>query len=286
MKQFYTVLTITLFFFTLFFFSEEKTTVGQSDKNIQNNSLLEKVNLLEKKMGEMKAKSELNSSNVSYLSEFSPPVGTVMAYAGEWPPFKDNSRTEKYSAEEMWEKGWVLCAGQKFDKEQYKELFRVLGKDQVPDYKKKFIRGSENNSNVGTPIGKDQIDEYDLDESGHHVHHLPAFTGCIGRLPPEVIPVERYSIQFNGNQWGDNGGVGPNGDYHLEVTKNILKGLGGNILAGQNNTIDEGQHAHRLGGTTIDKEAEGKHTHTIPAKPIIPSSIHAHYIIKVKSKIE
>ena len=54
MKLFNAVLTITLLFLTLFFFSEEKTTVGQSENNSEKNKiigLLEKVNLLEKKNG-------------------------------------------------------------------------------------------------------------------------------------------------------------------------------------------------------------------------------------------
>ena len=269
-KQTATFMVLIVLILTIVFLNDKKPIHGNYQEEKNSTDKKSDLETLKAELEVLKAILHLNKSNISHLSVFSPPVGTVMAYAGEWPPFKDNSRTEKYSAEEMWEKGWVLCAGQKFDKERYKELFRVLGKDQVPDYKKKFIRGSENNSNVGTPIGKDQIDEFNI-TGGNHNHDLPLVTGGIARLGGEEKPVPAetaYSIQAGPNDWKDNSG-GKLGVWHIAVTN----------LPHHNS----GHHAHDLGGTTVGTPG---HTHTIPAKPTIPSSIRAHYIIKVKSKIE
>ena len=110
-------------------------------------------------MGEMKAKSELNSNNVSHLSILSPPVGTVMAFAGEWPPYKDKSQNLRHDEEKI---GWMLCDGRTLDhqgdneKTIYTTLYEVIGtvhgkpsetQFKLPDLRGRFLRGADRDSN-------------------------------------------------------------------------------------------------------------------------------------------
>lgn len=76
-----------------------------------------------------------------------PPVGSVVAYAGTWPP-GGPPPGEKQWAERN---GWALCNGASFDKGQYEHLYAALGGSQLPNYQGFFLRGLD-------PTGKNDPD--------------------------------------------------------------------------------------------------------------------------------
>lgn len=79
------------------------------------------------------------------LSLTNPPVGSVIAYAGEWPPKRNNG--DVWSEAEL---GWFLCDGRTLREGDYKELFDAVGTAHgrpsegtfcLPDYQGQFLRG-------------------------------------------------------------------------------------------------------------------------------------------------
>lgn len=82
---------------------------------------------------------------VSALEAFAPPVGTVMAYAGPWPPRQSGGRiaTENNI-------GWLLCDDRTFavlvkkhgiSSKDLGGLKAALGSDRLPDLRGVFLRG-------------------------------------------------------------------------------------------------------------------------------------------------
>jgi microcystin-dependent protein len=75
---------------------------------------------------------------VSHLSRTSPPVGTIVAFAGEWPP--------KRAKGPVWtepELGWALCDGRPMAGDEYAELRAVLGKAvRLPDFRGRTLVGA------------------------------------------------------------------------------------------------------------------------------------------------
>jgi len=84
------------------------------------------------------------AGNAKLVTNDSPPIGTIMAFAGEWP--EDNDGKAMVSL-----KGWFLCEGQSLGQSEFRELFKVIGvlygtspKDKsflLPDLKGVFLRG-------------------------------------------------------------------------------------------------------------------------------------------------
>ncbi|AWM36979.1 hypothetical protein C1280_08065 [Gemmata obscuriglobus] len=109
------------------------------------------------------------AEDVSHLSRTSPPVGTVTAFAGTWPP--------KRSDGGVWteaEIGWLLCDGRKWEDKSLDgvradlwELRAVLdGPNYIPqrsaphalhlpDYRGYFLRGLDTSPFMG-PAGRDK----------------------------------------------------------------------------------------------------------------------------------
>ncbi|HVC97969.1 MAG TPA: phage tail protein [Pirellulales bacterium] len=61
------------------------------------------------------------STRVLNVEHFNPPVGTIVAYAGEWPPRKNE--TDRWTEEEL---GWMLCDGRPYP-ESLRELAAAIG---------------------------------------------------------------------------------------------------------------------------------------------------------------
>ena len=66
------------------------------------------------------------------------PVGTVITWpSNSWPSDRDN---------------WLECNGQSISSAVYPELFGVLGKTAVPDYRGRFLRGLQSGHSVGENV--------------------------------------------------------------------------------------------------------------------------------------
>lgn len=87
---------------------------------------------------------------ISLLSRTSPPIGTVMAFAGEWPP--------RMGEDGQWgedDLGWMLCDGRSLALPEYSQLKQVLGTDRAPDLRARFLRGVDFSID-GEPVGLDE----------------------------------------------------------------------------------------------------------------------------------
>src|SRR5437867_2805720 len=154
---------------------------------------------LEKKYAKLNSRTERLQEQVSWLSRTSPPVGTVLAFAGEWPPQKGEGG--KWTEEEL---GWKLCDGRQMSGPEYAELRAVLGKDNLPDHRGCFLRGIDRDMN-GKSSGRDKdgirsiggvqgyatalpvSKNFVTNEAGKHNHHNEGFslitTPDDGKLP-------------------------------------------------------------------------------------------------------
>ena len=105
-------------------------------------------------------------SKVHRLQEFNPPVGTVMAYLGQWPPYKTRDGKQRWTEGEL---GWMLCDGRELDASQYEELFIALqgtarapakkkNHFRLPDLQGMFLRGIDRRATQpADPDGKRQV---------------------------------------------------------------------------------------------------------------------------------
>ncbi|MDB5389665.1 MAG: hypothetical protein JWM11_5311 [Planctomycetaceae bacterium] len=122
-------------------------------------SIMEELSELRKQI------SQLQSQAVSQTI-YNPPVGTIMAYAGPWPPSGEKR--------EEWEEttGWALCDGVKFDVRKYPDLHKVLGTNHLPDNRGLFLRGLDLTGLVdtGRKESEQQIGSLQLDAVGPHQH--------------------------------------------------------------------------------------------------------------------
>jgi hypothetical protein len=80
---------------------------------------------------------------IVWLSRTSPPVGSVVAYAGAWPPKKGEGGL--WTEDEL---GWILCDGRDITPPQFAELRTALGAANAPDYRGYFLRGLDTSGNV------------------------------------------------------------------------------------------------------------------------------------------
>jgi Phage Tail Collar Domain len=203
--------------------------------------LLEKVEKLEEKL--------------SRLSQFNPPVGTVAAYLGAWPP--------KGTSLDAWEAkvGWMLCNGRAFDAKTCPELAAVLPGRALPNYVGRLARGAVAGEAVGAAGGADVV-SFATVAAGGHVHSLPALTGTISNGGPNPGG-KRYHVHDNNKGWRPDNWLSTEGK-------------------GNNRPEPEGQHYHDLGGNT---GSEGAHAHQVNNLSIVPSYLAVHYIIKFRSKV-
>jgi hypothetical protein len=119
------------------------------------------------------------------------PVGTVIAFAGE----KNNIP-----------KGWLPCEGQIFSKEDYSELFNVIGtiwggsgtpNFYLPDLRGLFLRGVSGETNVDP----DKDDRY-----APQLQHSPSNPGnrgnVVGSLQGDTFKSHDHSFQDPGHAHG------------------------------------------------------------------------------------
>jgi hypothetical protein len=208
---------------------------------------------------------------VSWLSRTSPPVGSVEAFAGDWPPRKADRTT--------WTEldiGWLRCDGRKLadlEAELHKELekhgkkapaegalaelWAVLprlpgGKpaETLPDYRGLFLRGID-------PTGTWDPERMPADRSP-------------GSYQADAIAKHKHHVTLTG------GGHGHDIPFHQQDGKD--NGLGNGKVVGyvkqtqsKAKTLTDGSHTH-VGYT--DEDAGGKETR--------PKNRAVHWIIKFK----
>jgi hypothetical protein len=97
---------------------------------------------------------------VDDLEAFAPPVGTVMAYAGPWPPRRPGDRAATEDSV-----GWLLCDGRTFaqliqehriSQEQLEGLKVALGGERLPDLRGVFLRGVDASIDGKSTSGRDK----------------------------------------------------------------------------------------------------------------------------------
>ena len=91
---------------------------------------------LQAEIRELQTRLEETDSQVSRLSQFDSPVGSVVGYLGPIP-------TDE-AARWQWERrtGWLVCDGRALSsKPEFKELESVLGVTLLPDMRGRFLRG-------------------------------------------------------------------------------------------------------------------------------------------------
>jgi hypothetical protein len=152
------------------------------------------VDQLRKDLGELQGKNKDNADDIATLSRIDPPVGTVMAFAGDWPPKKDEMTS--WSEKEL---GWLKCDGRSLAKirqeldlgdDDLKPIRLILSGDSVPDYQGYFLRGIDRKvsdpkqrrdpDGLRTPnskvqdwaTGKPRSAPWTTDERGSHIHSL------------------------------------------------------------------------------------------------------------------
>jgi hypothetical protein len=129
------------------------------------------------------ARIAANDRAQSLLSQFNPPVGTVLAFAGPWPPSKTETGTDRFTETEL---GWMLCDGRQLSGDQFKEIRAALHSDKLPNLCGCFLRGLDRNFD-GHATGRDKEPDRSLgseqgfatafpknkfytDEAGDHTH--------------------------------------------------------------------------------------------------------------------
>jgi hypothetical protein len=111
--------------------------------------LKKELSELQEAFAKFKQADTQNKELISNLSRTSPPVGTVVAFVGQWPP-KD-SKGKKWTEVDL---GWLLCDGRSIPYPMYDELAAVLGKRELPDLRGCFLRGVDRGMD-GESAGRD-----------------------------------------------------------------------------------------------------------------------------------
>ncbi len=157
---------------------------------------------------------------VRALEVSAPPVGTVVAYAGVWPP-KQNGKPQSES-----QIGWLLCDGRtvaeivrqtQLTEPELRQLWESLDDTRLPDYRGYFLRGVGGAADVnpdatqrkhpskahvtGDQVGTVQLNATKLpntsfvtDDSGEHEHTSPTVGPGGGNF--EVPPGNRTGFDY------------------------------------------------------------------------------------------
>ena len=208
-----------------------------------------------KRLAEVQGKNKDNADDIATLSRIDPTVGTVMAFAREWPPKKTQeiAWTEK-------ELGWLKCDGRSFAQIQQElglngsdlDLIKlVLGGDSIPDFQGYFLRGIDRE--VSDPTMR--RDPEGRRSPGSH------------QLAATARPANAFTTDSQGAH---------NHDVQFEITASRSTGDVTNTVANQPDKIAP----HRT-------STDGAHTHTVAGggdPETHPINVAVHWIIKFKSK--
>jgi microcystin-dependent protein len=260
----------------------------------QESSAPDPLNDLKREVAELRSvvnsiaqRSVTQEDATSKLSQYSPLVGTVLAYAGEWPPAGTTL--------EAWEKksGWMLCNGRLIPTIIYQELHEVVGKTygaegegfRLPDFRGLFLRGtdlgkgtdpdssSRSSANPSAP-SPTKLGTFQADAIIHHTHNVNV-SGDTSTNGAHHHDIERTK----GHQtirWGDDGGTS---SAYIDQGHRIAEGADGAIRARLN-----GDHAHTFSGTGSTGNTIVNSVVTNAAETR-PKNAAVHWIIKYRSNI-
>jgi hypothetical protein len=129
--------------------------------------LLKRIKDLEKWRLDQTTRDAANLNSLSWLSQHSPPIGSIVAFGGTLP----DGEPERH----QWEQktGWILCDGRPLSSEEYASLREVVG-DKAPDYRAVFLRGI-NTKRDGSLADKSQQDE----DGVRSVNHFQDFSTAL-----------------------------------------------------------------------------------------------------------
>jgi hypothetical protein len=215
------------------------------------------VDQLRKDLAELQGKNKDNADDIATLSRIDPPVGTIMAFAGEWPPKKtqDIAWTEK-------ELGWLKCNGRSFAEIRQElglndsdlEFVKLaLNGDSIPDYQGYFLRGIDRE--VSDP--KDRRDKDGRRAPGS---------------PPQGYATARPATAFVTDSQGAH-------SHDVQLEMGASRDPDGDIR----NTVADWPPKIAAHRTTTD----GAHSHTVTGGgdgETRPVNVAVYWIIKFKSK--
>lgn len=143
------------------------------------------------------------------------PIGTIQTFAFSCVP-----------------DGWMICDGNELKTELYPELFSVIGNTfggdgkesfKLPDLRGRFVRGNDENNNVGT-VQEDTVQGHDhvmasCSENGKHYHYV-GFHNV--RIDEANAFYSRWTYQhicdYNGNLKAGNYNTDRDGNHKHEIT--------------------------------------------------------------------
>lgn len=188
---------------------------------------------------------------MAFLSVNSPPVGTVMAFAGDWDASRETNS------------GWMLCDGRRIKESDFKELFEALKPDErkydfsktdgtfrLPDLRGMFLRGLDVEGKRDPEGAKRFVGSSQDPSIAKHRHHVKLEGGT-----------HEHTVKFTAavRERNDGDDTDHPGAHNKEFNQKV-----------------EGNGAHSHDGFT-DVDGGGEETR--------PMNCAVHYIIKVSSTI-
>jgi hypothetical protein len=148
----------------------EKKALIKEDEALRE-KLKSAIGLIEREAGARKTLADELQGALASLALNNPPVGSVVAYAGPWPP---REAAGAGLTKEKWEEevGWALCDNAIFSEAKYPTLARILGEAKLPDYRGLFLRGLDPAGTMDPDRAASDrfVGNYQLDAVGPHKH--------------------------------------------------------------------------------------------------------------------
>lgn len=213
---------------------------------------------------------------IHWQATTNPPVGTILAYAGEWPPktAAGEEQTEEQMAEAL---GWMRCTGGQLPKKQFPELYAVLQHTEflketethfhLPDLCGYFLRGIDTSGTSDTasrdPDGHRRVGHVQAHALASHQHFVRLDGGAHGHNI-------RFDAAIEGQAGDADGDEDPHGAHQRPFGSQRDPDPKREALR-RPVEVSGGDHMHQ-GNTDITGGAETR-----------PVNIAVHFIIKVKS---
>jgi hypothetical protein len=181
--------------------------------------------------------------DIDNLKRYNPPVGSVSAYSGEWPPTDARGVVQDEA-----KIGWILCDGRNLDKDEYAELRRVLKQATAPDYRGYFLRGSD--------AGSKRDPERHVGTTQDWATGMPK-----KKFGTNTVPDHTHDLSLSVRQNdGDNDKAGSEVTVHNKFWSQQTSAKG-------NWVKPSGSHSHQIDGGDIETR---------------PINVAVHWIIKFK----